>query len=70
MPNGTVKWFDSVKRFGFIQPEDGSADVFVHISAIEEAGIGALTEGQKIRFELVPGRQGKMSASELQRIDD
>jgi CspA family cold shock protein len=70
MPSGTVKWFDSVKRYGFIQPDDGSADVFVHISAVEEAGLGALTEGQKIKFELVPGRQGKMSAGQLERADD
>jgi CspA family cold shock protein len=65
MSTGTVKWFNSTKGFGFIQPEDGSADVFVHISAVERAGIGNLTEGQKLSYELERGRTGKMAAINL-----
>ena len=65
MSSGTVKWFNSVKGFGFIQPEDGSADVFVHISAVERAGISDLREGQKLSFELERGRTGKMAAVNL-----
>ena len=65
MSTGTVKWFNSVKGFGFIQPEDGSADVFVHISAVERAGMGDLQEGQKLSYELERGRTGKMAAVNL-----
>jgi CspA family cold shock protein len=66
MPEGTVKWFNSQKGFGFIQPTDGSKDVFVHISAVERAGIRNLDEGQKISFELVTDRKsGKISAGNL-----
>jgi len=66
MNNGTVKWFNSQKGFGFIQPDDGSKDVFVHISAVERAGIGALNEGQKVSFDLVADRRtGKSSAENL-----
>ncbi len=66
MAIGTVKWFNSTKGFGFIQPEDGSADVFVHISAVERAGIGNLDEGQKLSFEAVRDpRRGKVSAENL-----
>jgi len=65
MSTGTVKWFNSTKGFGFIQPEDGSADVFVHISAVERAGMGNLSEGQKLSFELERGRTGKMAAVNL-----
>ena len=65
MSSGTVKWFNSVKGFGFIQPEDGSADVFVHISAVERAGLSDLREGQKLDFELERGRTGKMAAVNL-----
>lgn len=68
MINGTVKWFNRTKGFGFIQPEDGSADAFVHISALEAAGIRDLAEGQKVRFELQSGRDGKKSAANLQLI--
>jgi CspA family cold shock protein len=68
MSTGTVKWFNSVKGFGFIQPEDGSADVFVHISAVERAGIGNLHEGQKLSYELERGRTGKMAAVDLRAI--
>jgi CspA family cold shock protein len=67
MTTGTVKWFNGQKGFGFIQPDDGGNDVFVHISAVERAGLGSLHEGQKIRFELErDSRNGKMSAAQLQ----
>ena len=66
MAVGTVKWFNSQKGFGFIQPDDGSKDVFVHISAVERAGMGSLNEGQKLTFELERGHQGKTSAVNLQ----
>ncbi len=69
MPVGTVKWFNPVKGFGFITPEDGSKDAFVHISAVERAGIGTLREGQKVEYELVPGRDGKSSAENLVAVD-
>jgi CspA family cold shock protein len=65
MAVGTVKWFNSQKGFGFIQPDDGSKDVFVHISAVERAGMGSLNEGQKLSFELERGQQGKTSAVNL-----
>ena len=66
MQNGTVKWFDAQKGFGFIQPDNGSSDVFVHISAVERAGMRSLNEGQKLSFELVVDqRKGKTSASNL-----
>lgn len=67
MASGTVKWFNAQKGFGFIQPEDGSKDVFVHISAVERAGIGNLVEGQRITFDVEPGRQGKSSAVNLRQ---
>jgi CspA family cold shock protein len=67
MASGTVKWFNPTKGFGFIQPDDGGNDVFVHISAVERAGLGTLSEGQKITFELERDqRSGKMSAGSLQ----
>ena len=66
MAVGMVKWFNSQKGFGFIQPDDGSKDVFVHISAVERAGMGTLNEGQKLSFELERGQQGKTSAVSLQ----
>ncbi|MBV9786244.1 MAG: cold-shock protein [Acidisphaera sp.] len=66
MTVGTVKWFNAQKGFGFIQPDDGSKDVFVHISAVERSGLGHLNEGQKVRFDLERGQQGKMSATNLQ----
>jgi CspA family cold shock protein len=67
MTTGTVKWFNPTKGFGFIQPEDGGADVFVHISAVERAGLGSIHEGQKIGYVLERDqRSGKMSAGQLQ----
>jgi len=65
MPTGTVKFFNSTKGFGFIQPDDGSKDVFVHISAVESAGLGSLTEKQKVSFEVQVGNNGKSSATNL-----
>jgi cold shock protein len=67
MTTGTVKWYNATKGFGFIQPDDGGTDAFVHVSAIERAGMGDLKEGQKISYELVKDtRSGKMSADKLQ----
>jgi len=67
MMKGTVKWFNGQKGYGFIQPEDGSKDVFVHISAVERAGLHSLNEGQKVSFEVVTDRKtGKSSAGNLQ----
>jgi CspA family cold shock protein len=63
---GTVKWFNTQKGYGFIQPDDGSKDVFVHVSAVECSGIGHLQEGQKLSYELERGQQGKISAVSLQ----
>ncbi len=68
MALGTVKWFNAQKGFGFIQPTDGSKDVFVHISAVERAGLGSLREGQKIRYEVVTDR-GKQAADHLALAD-
>ncbi|MGD8977229.1 MAG: cold-shock protein [Gammaproteobacteria bacterium] len=65
MATGTVKWFDPAKGFGFIQPEDGSKDVFVHITAVERAGMGSLAEGQRVTYEVVTER-GKQAADQLQ----
>ncbi len=66
MANGTVKWFNSQKGFGFIQPDDGGKDVFVHISAVEQAGLKGLKDGQKVAFELVTDkRTGRSSAGNL-----
>jgi CspA family cold shock protein len=66
MPIGTVKWFNAQKGYGFIGPDDGGKDVFVHISAVERAGLSTLREGQKITFEVERGQQGRTSAVNLQ----
>ena len=69
MASGTVKWFNPTKGFGFIQPDDGGADVFVHISAVERAGLVSLNDGQKASFELERDqRSGKMPAGQLQAV--
>jgi CspA family cold shock protein len=68
MSTGTVKWFNAKKGYGFIQPDDGSKYVFVHISAVERSGIGNLNEGQKISYEVQKGQQGKLSAENLQAV--
>ena len=65
MPTGTVKWFNPTKGFGFIEPEDGGNDAFVHISAVERAGLSTLNEGQKVNYELKAGQNGKASAEDL-----
>ncbi len=67
MATGTVKWFNPTKGFGFIEPEDGGRDVFVHISAVERAGLGTLAEGQKVSYEVVTER-GKQAADNLQSV--
>ena len=69
MTIGTVKWFNTTKGYGFIEPEDGSKDAFVHISAVERAGLTTLTEGQKVSFELEPGQNGKSSAENLSIVE-
>ncbi|MBX3480477.1 MAG: cold-shock protein [Caulobacter sp.] len=67
MATGTVKWFNGTKGYGFIQPDEGGADVFVHISAVEKAGLRSLNEGQKVSYDLErDSRSGKMSAGNLQ----
>jgi cold shock protein len=68
MAEGTVKWFNAQKGYGFIQPSDGSKDVFVHISAVERAGLSGLNEGQKVSFDLEQGQRGKTSATNLRTI--
>ncbi|MPY71414.1 MAG: cold-shock protein [Alphaproteobacteria bacterium] len=68
MTKGTVKWFNAAKGFGFIEPDDGSKDAFVHISAVERAGLSSLAEGQKVEYELQNGKNGKTSAENLSVI--
>lgn len=69
MITGTVKFYNSTKGFGFISPADGSKDAFVHVSAIERAGLSGLAEGQKVTYELETGRDGKVSATRLELAD-
>ena len=69
MAQGTVKWFNSTKGFGFIQPDEGGKDVFVHISAVERAGLTGLADGQKVSYELEAGRDGRQSAGSLELVD-
>ena len=68
MPNGTAKWFNQTKGYGFIEPEDGGKDVFVHISAVERSGLQGLTDDQKVSFELVEGRDGRQMAGDLKLL--
>ena len=68
MPNGTVKWFNTTIGYGFIAPDDGGKDVFVHISALEKSGLTGLADNQKISFELQEGRDGRQMASELKPL--
>ena len=69
MPTGTVKWFNPAKGFGFIAPEDGSKDVFVHMNAVRSAGLDTLNEGQRVDFDIEPGKDGKTAAANLVAID-
>ena len=69
MATGTVKWFNTTKGFGFIEPEGGGKDVFVHISAVERAGLTGLADNQKVEFEIVEGRDGRTMAGELKVAD-
>ena len=69
MATGTVKWFNQVKGYGFITPDEGGSDAFVHISAVERAGLSTLQEGQKVSFDLEAGRNGKTSAENLTIVE-
>jgi CspA family cold shock protein len=68
MPNGTVKWFNTTKGYGFIAPDDGGKDVFVHISAVERSGLTGLADDQKVSFEMREGRDGRQMASDIQLL--
>ena len=68
MPTGTVKWFNTTKGYGFIAPDDGGKDVFVHISAVERSGMKGLADNEKIQYELREGRDGRASAVDLQKV--
>jgi cold shock protein len=69
MPLGTVKWFNPTKGYGFIQPDSGGKDVFVHISAVQRAGLESLDEGQRLEFQVVPGRDGRTSADNIKPVE-
>jgi CspA family cold shock protein len=68
MPTGTVKWFNTTKGYGFIAPEEGGKDVFVHITAVQRAGLESLSDNQKVKYELREGRDGRQSASDLELL--
>ena len=68
MPTGTVKWFNTAKGYGFIAPDEGGKDVFVHISAVERAGMTGLADNQKVEFEVIEGRDGRTMAGELKAV--
>ncbi|MBL6946487.1 MAG: cold-shock protein [Rhodospirillales bacterium] len=69
MTTGTIKWFNPTKGFGFVEPDDGGRDAFIHISAVERAGLSSLQEGQKIEYELVPGRDGRSAADNIKVVE-
>ena len=69
MPTGVVKWFNPTRGYGFIQPDEGGSDVYVHMSAVESAGLTSLNEGQKVQYEVVPSRDGKFAADNLVVLD-
>lgn len=68
MPTGTVKWFNTTKGYGFIAPDDGGKDVFVHITAVEKAGLTGLADDQKVGFEMIEGRDGRQTAGDLKAL--
>ncbi len=68
MPTGTVKWFNSTKGFGFIEPEDGGKDIFVHVSQVEKSGLTGLVEAQKVDFEMIEGPDGRTMAGEIKAL--
>ena len=68
MPSGTVKWFNTTKGYGFIEPEEGGKDVFVHITAVQKSGLEGLKDNQKVAFELQPSRDGRMAAVDLELL--
>lgn len=68
MPTGTVKWFNTTKGYGFIAPDDGGKDIFVHISAVERAGMTGLADNMKVEFEMIEGRDGRQSAGDLKAL--
>ena len=68
MPTGTVKWFNSTKGYGFIEPEEGGKDVFVHISAVQRSNLPGLSDGQKVKFELQESRDGRMAATDIELL--
>ena len=68
MPTGTVKWFNTTKGYGFIAPDNGGKDIFVHISAVERAGLTGLADNQKVEYELIEGRDGRQSAGDLRAL--
>lgn len=69
MTTGTVKWFNATKGYGFIEPEDGGKDAFVHISAVQKSGLTGLTEGQKVEYDMEEGRNGKMAVSTISVVE-
>ncbi|MFA8442279.1 cold-shock protein [Yoonia sp.] len=69
MPNGTVKWFNTTKGYGFIAPDNGGADIFVHISAVEQSGLTGLADDQKVTFDLIDGRDGRQMAGNISTVD-
>lgn len=68
MPDGTVKWFNVTKGYGFIEPEGGGKDVFVHVTSVQRSGLDGLTEGQRVSFDLEEGRNGRMAATDLKAL--
>ncbi len=68
MPNGTVKWFNKTKGFGFIEPDDGSADVFVHFTALEQSGLTSLVEFEKVSYEMIDGRDERQMAGHIEKL--